>query len=79
MTHTVRICEDSPASIKILALSFSDEGSYAQSARALGASGDWVTHILATAIREIFQGRTYFNPIHQFPRNTHEFHHRPAR
>ncbi len=62
-----RIRECTPASTKILVLSSYDEDSYVQQARALGASGYLVkqndAHALATAIREVHQGRLYFKPI----------------
>lgn len=62
-----RIRECTPASTKVLVLSSYDEDVYVQHAKTLGASGYLVkqsdAHILATAIREIFQGRTYFKTI----------------
>ena len=62
-----RIRECVPASTKILVLSSYDEEAYIQQARALGASGYLVkqsdSHVLATAIREVHQGRVYFKPI----------------
>jgi len=62
-----RIRECTPASTKILVLSSYDENDYVQQARALGASGYLVkqsaSHVLATAIREIYRGNTYFKPI----------------
>ncbi len=62
-----RIRECTPASTKILVLSSYDENDYVQQARALGASGYLVkqsdSHVLATAIREIYRGHTYFKPI----------------
>ena len=63
----VRIRECTPASTKILVLSSYDEDDYVQQARALGASGYLVkqsgAHVLATAIREIYQGHYYFKAI----------------
>ncbi len=62
-----RIRESTPASTKVLVLSSYDEDVYVQHARELGASGYLVkqsdAHVLATAIREIFQGHVYFKPI----------------
>ncbi|MHB1081303.1 MAG: response regulator [Prosthecobacter sp.] len=63
-----RIRECTPASTKILVLSSYDEEAYIQQARELGASGYLVkqsdSHVLSTAIREIYQGHDYFKPIH---------------
>ncbi len=62
-----RIRECTPASTKILVLSSYDEDGYVQQAKALGASGYLVkqsdSHVLATAIRQIYQGHVYFKPI----------------
>ena len=62
-----RIRESTPASTKILVLSSYQEEEYVQQAKALGASGYLVkqsdSHVLATAIREIYQGHVYFKPI----------------
>jgi DNA-binding NarL/FixJ family response regulator len=62
-----RIRECTPASTKILVLSSYGENDYVQQARALGASGYLVkqsdSHVLATAIREIYRGHDYFKPI----------------
>ncbi len=62
-----RIRECTPASTKILVLSSYDEPAYIQQARSLGASGYLVkqsdSHVLAWAIREIYQGHVYFKPI----------------
>ncbi|MFN0075259.1 MAG: response regulator transcription factor [Prosthecobacter sp.] len=62
-----RIRASTPASTKVLVLSSYDDAAYVQQARALGAAGYLVkqndAHILATAIREIYQGRVYFKPI----------------
>lgn len=62
-----RIRESTPPSTKLLVLSAYDNDAYIQQARALGASGYLVkqndSHILAAAIREVYQGRVYFKPI----------------
>ncbi len=62
-----QIRESTPASTKILVLSAYDDDAYVQQARVLGASGYLVkqsdSHVLARAIREIYQGRVYFKPI----------------
>ena len=62
-----RIRECTPASTKILVLSSHGEAEYVEQARALGASGYMVkqsdSHVLAAAIREIYQGHVYFKPI----------------
>jgi DNA-binding NarL/FixJ family response regulator len=56
-----------PPSTKVLVLSSYDEDAYVQQAKALGASGYLVKQSAAAslvmAIREIYQGRTYFKPI----------------
>lgn len=61
----IRAC--TPASTHILVLSSYAEDDYVQQARALGASGYLVkqsdSHVLATAIRELYQGHVYFKPI----------------
>lgn len=66
-----RIRESTPASTKILVLSSYGEDDYVQRARALGASGYLVkqsdSHVLAEAIREIYQGRVFFKPIQSAP------------
>lgn len=62
-----RIRASTPATTKVLVLSSYDEDAYVQQAKALGASGYLVkqsdAHVLAAAIREIYQGRVYFKPI----------------
>ena len=67
MDAITRIRECTPASTKILVLSSYAEHDYIQQARALGASGYLVkqsdSQVLATAIREIYQGHVYFKPI----------------
>jgi len=69
-----RIRECTPASTKILVLSSYDDDDYVQQAKALGASGYLVkqsdSHVLATAIREIYQGHVYFKPIRPTPVQT---------
>ncbi|WP_397382588.1 response regulator transcription factor [Prosthecobacter sp.] len=62
-----RIRECTPSSTKILVLSSYDEEAYIQQARELGASGYLVkqsdSHVLGTAIREVYRGHDYFKPI----------------
>jgi DNA-binding NarL/FixJ family response regulator len=71
---TRQICKDFPAT-KVLILSAHSDEAYIEQVMELGAAGFLLkqtsSHVLATAIREVEKGNTFFNPSMTKLRNGH--------